>query len=73
MVPVTLRVLLILVLPVAAPRLRVVAAPAKLTLVAVVLSKSKEVEGVVILVVMAGEMLKTATPDPVSSFNEERN
>ena len=58
------------VVPVAAPRLRAVAAPAKLTVVAVVLTRAKVVEGVVKLVVIAGDVPKTATPDPVSSLNE---
>ena len=50
------------------PRLNfVVAPPARLTVVAVVLSKSKEDEPVVKLVVIAGEVPKTATPLPVSS------
>ena len=53
--------LAMVVVPVAAPRLRAVAAPAKLTVVAVVLSRAKVVEGVVKLVVMAGEVPKTAT------------
>jgi hypothetical protein len=56
--------------PVPAPILSVVAAPAKLTVVAVVLTKAKVVEPVVRLVVIAGEVPKTATPDPVSSDME---
>ena len=47
---------------------KVVAAPAKLTVVAVVFNKSKLVDGVVKLVVIAGEVPNTATPvPPVSS------
>jgi len=46
---------------------KVVAAWAKLTVVAVVLIKAKVVEGVVKEVVIAGEVPKTATPVPVSS------
>ena len=65
--------LFMVVVPVAAPRLRVVAAPAKFTVVAVVLTRAKVVEGVVRLVVMAGEVPKTATPVPVSSLNEVRS
>ena len=50
------------------PRFKVVVAPpAKLTVVAVVLSRSKLVEGVVKEVVIAGDVPKTATPVPVSS------
>jgi hypothetical protein len=48
----------------------VVAAPPKLIVVAVVLSRSNDVEAVVMLVLMAGEMLKTALAPveyPVSS------
>ena len=62
--------LFMVVVPVAAPRLRLVAAPAKLTVVAVVLTRAKVVEGVVMLVVMVGEVPKTATPVPVSSDRE---
>ena len=56
------------VVPPAAPTLRVVAAPAKLMVVAAVLSKSKLAEAVVRLVVIAGLVPKTATPVPVSSL-----
>ena len=59
--------LAMVVVPVAAPIFKAVAAPAKLTVVAVVLTRAKVVEGVVRLVVMAGEGPKTARPDPVSS------
>ena len=62
--------LAMVVVPVAAPMLRAVAAPAKLTVVAVVFKRSKEVEPVVRLVVMAGDVPKTATPEPVSSDKE---
>ena len=50
--------------------LSVVEAPAKLTVVAVVLTSAKVVEPVVRLVVIAGDVPKTATPVPVSSDNE---
>lgn len=46
----------------------VVAPPAKLTVVAVVFIKSKELLPVVKLVVIAGEVPNTATPVPVSSL-----
>lgn len=49
------------------PILIVVAAPAKFTVVAVVFTSAKVVEGVVSEVVMAGDVPKTATPVPVSS------
>jgi hypothetical protein len=52
-------------LPVGAPKFNVVAAPAKLTVVAVVLSKSKLVEPVVKEVVSSGEVLITTFPLPV--------
>ena len=45
----------------------VVAAPAKLTVVAVVFNSAKVVEPVVSEVVIAGDVPKTATPLPVSS------
>ncbi len=45
----------------------VVAPPPKLMVVALVFKRSKLVEAVVRLVVIAGEVPKTATPDPVSS------
>ena len=53
--------------PAAPPRLRVVAAPKALMVVAVVLNTSKDEEPVIILVVMVGEVPKTDTPEPVSS------
>ena len=49
-------VLLTVAVPVAAPRFRAVAAPARLTVVAVVLTKAKVVDGVVRLVVTAGDV-----------------
>ena len=45
-------------------------APKALTVVAVVLKTLKEVEPVTTLVVKLGEVLKTATPVPVSSLSE---
>lgn len=57
----------ILAVPVVAPMVRVVAAWAKLTVVAVVLTKANVVEPVVKEVVIAGEVPNTATPLPVSS------
>ena len=71
-VPVAVKALLTVVVPVPAPIERVVAAPAKLTVVAVVLTSEKVVEPVVIEVVMSGEVPNTATPVPVSSDNELR-
>ena len=59
--------LLIVAVPDDAPIASVVAAPAKLTVVAVVFNKSKLVEAVVREVVIAGDVPKTATPVPVSS------
>lgn len=67
--PVTARALLTVVVPVAAPILNVVAAPAKLTVVAMVLTRAKVVESVTKLVVMVGEVAKTANPVPVSLDN----
>lgn len=58
------------VVPVVAPMVRVVAAWAKLTVVAVVLTRAKVDEGVVNEVVIAGEVAKTMTPVPVSSVME---
>jgi hypothetical protein len=55
-------------LPVGAPKFKVVAAPAKLTVVAVVLSKSKLVEAVVKEVVSAGDVLMTTFPLPVMAL-----
>ena len=49
-------VLLTVAVPVAAPTFTAVAAPAKLTVVAVVLTKAKVVDGVVRLVVTAGDV-----------------
>ena len=49
-------VLLTVAVPVAAPRFSAVAAPARLTVVAVVLTKAKVVDGVVRLVVTAGDV-----------------
>lgn len=57
-------------LPEVAPRVMVVASPKALTVVAVVLKTLKEVEPVTTLVVKLGEVLKTATPVPVSSLSE---
>src|SRR3989344_5652023 len=68
--PETEAALAMVVVPVAAPIFKAVAAPAKLTVVAVVLTKAKVVEPVVRLVVIAGDVPKTATPDPVSSDME---
>jgi hypothetical protein len=62
-------VFLTVAVPVVAPIVRVVAAPAKLTVVAVVLIRSKELDPVVREVVIAGDVPKTATPLPVSSVN----
>lgn len=62
--------LLMVAVPVAAPIFKVAAAPAKLIVVATVLNKSKEVDPVVMEVVMAGEVPKTTTPVPVSSDRE---
>ena len=56
-----------LVLPVAAPILTVVPAPAKLTVVAPVLTKSKDALGVVNDVVIAGLVPNTNALVPVSS------
>ena len=56
-----------LVLPVAAPILTVVPAPAKLTVVAPVLTRSKDPLGVVHDVVIAGLVPNTNAPVPVSS------
>lgn len=53
--------------PVAAPIFKVVAAPKALTVVALVLKTSNELEPVVMLVVIEGDVPKTATPVPVSS------
>lgn len=58
--------------PVVAPMVRVVAALAKLTVVAVVSTRSKEEEPVVREVVMAGEVPNTDTPVPVSSVRALR-
>jgi len=59
--------------PAAPPRLRVVAAPKALMVVAVVLNTSKDEEPVIILVVMVGEVPKTDTPEPVSSVRVLRS
>ena len=67
MSPVTCKLLLTVVVPVAAPILNAVAALAKFTVVAVVLIKSKLVDPVVIDVVNAGLVPNTNTPVPVSS------
>jgi hypothetical protein len=56
------RLLLIVVVPVPAPTPKVVAAPAKFTVVAVVLIKSKLVLGVVRLVVIAGLVIAGVAP-----------
>lgn len=56
-VPVTVKALLTVVVPVPAPILKVVAAPPKFKVVAVVLSRSKEADGVVREVVIAGEVV----------------
>jgi hypothetical protein len=65
--PVTTKSLLIVEVPVDAPIDNTVAAPAKFTVVAVVLSKAKDVLEVVNDVVITGLILKTNTPVPVSS------
>ena len=67
--PVTVKALLTVVVPVAAPIERAVAAPAKFTVVAVVLTSANVVLGVVKDVVIAGLVPNTAAPDPVSSVN----
>ncbi len=59
--------LLIVAVPVAAPRVRVVAAPPMLRVVAVVLNTSNDDESVRREVVNVGEVLYTTTPVPVSS------
>ena len=56
------RLLLIVVVPVAAPTLKVIAAPAKFTVVAVVLIKLKLELGVVRLVVIAGLVIAGVAP-----------
>ena len=61
---------LIVVVPVVAPRVKAVAAPKALMVVAVVLKTSKEAEPVVTEVVKAGEVPKTKSPLPVSSVTE---
>jgi hypothetical protein len=66
---------LIVAVPDVAPRFSEVADPAKFTVVAVVLTRSKVVEPVVRLVVIVGvaivgEVPNTATPVPVSSVRE---
>jgi hypothetical protein len=58
-------VLLTVAVPVAAPRFTAVAAPAKFTVVAVVLTRAKVVDGVVMPVVTAGEV-KFVVPVDVS-------
>ena len=55
--PLTVKLPGIVTVPEALPILRVVAAPAKLTVVAVVFSKSNEALPVVRLVVIAGEVI----------------
>jgi hypothetical protein len=65
--PVTTRLLFTVVVPVEAPIESVVAAPAKFMVVAVVLRRAKVVDPVVILVVNAGDVPNTSTPEPVSS------
>jgi len=59
--------LLILAVPVDAPKLRVVATPKALTLVATVLNTSRAEESVSTEVVKVGDVPKTTTPEPVSS------
>ena len=61
---------LIVVVPVVAPRVKAVAAPKALMVVAVVLKTSKEAEPVVTEVVKAGEVPKTKSPLPVSSVTD---
>ena len=58
--------------PVVPPIVRVVAAPAKSTVVAVVLIRAKVVDPVVREVVIAGEVPNTLTPEPVSSVKASR-
>ena len=66
-VPVTVRALLTVVVPLDAPTDKVVAAPAKLTVVAIVFANAKVVESVIREVVIVGEVANTANPVPVSS------
>ena len=66
---VVVAVLIVVVPEPFAPMVKPVAAPAKLTVVAVVLRRSKDVEAVVSDVVIAGDVPKTATPVPVSSVS----
>jgi hypothetical protein len=65
-------VLFTVIVPVAAPMFSVVAAPPKFSVVAVVFTKANVVDGVVKLVVIAGDVPNTATPVPVSSVNAAR-
>jgi hypothetical protein len=60
----------IVAVPEVAPIVKVVAAPKALTVVAVVLKTEKVVDPVLTAVVNEGEVLKTATPVPVSSDKE---
>ena len=64
----TSRLFLTLVVPVAAPTLRAVAAPAKLIVVAFVLNSANVAVAVVILVVIFGFVPNTNAPLPVSSL-----
>ena len=66
-VPLTVKSPAIVTVPDAFPIFKDVAAPPKLIVVAVVLSKSKDVLPVVKLVVIDGDVPNTSTPDPVSS------
>ena len=59
--------MLIVAVPVDAPKLSVVAAPKALTVVAVVLNTSRDEESVSTEVVKVGDVPKTTTPEPVSS------
>ena len=68
-VPLTVKLLLTVVVPVLAPILIDVPAPAKFTVVAVVFNRSKLVLAVVRLVVIAGLVPNTFTPVPVLSVN----
>ena len=62
---------LTVVVPVVPPIVSAVAAPAKLSVVAVVFNKSNDVLAVVIDVVNAGLVPNTKAPDPVSSVTAD--
>ena len=71
--PSTFKLFCIVVVPLAAPIVKAVAALAKFTVVAVVSINPNVVLPVVILVVIAGLVPNTATPVPVSSLNTPAN